>query len=272
MSTPFFGQQIAGQTGRTDQSKLRRDYLIDDGCKGLFDFGYKWGYAGQATPVAAGAPVRPFRRDGVGTTVTGTPTWTGKMINLRGTGQKILLPSADWLMTAAATNFSVGGFLKVYRTGFTPAPTSGTASADVFVACLSNGANAQFRLNTTYDTSGNLSKVYLGFNGALFDVTSVMPTDEAVHHYATEFRQITSTTWQAFFYIDGVLVYASTAQTYAGSLVVPATPVMGMGAAYTASSNCAIGRIWMWDLTVAGSKNIADLLATDLARNAGRFA
>ncbi|WP_179505659.1 MULTISPECIES: hypothetical protein [unclassified Sphingomonas] len=270
MPTPFFGQQIAGSTGRTDLPKLRRDYLIDDGCKGLFDFGRKWGYAGQASPAAAAAPIRPYRREGTPTTVIGTPTWTGGMMNLRGAGQKILLPAADWLMTAAATSFSIGGFFKIFTSGFTPLPGSGTASADVFVACQANGANAQYRLNTLYDTSGNVTKVYLGFNGSLFDVTSVTPMDNAVHHYAISFLQVSPTTWQGFFYVDGVLVYTTPAQNYSGALVVP-TSNIGLGAAYTASCNCAVGRIWLWDHSVAGVKAIAALLAADIAQNGGRF-
>ncbi len=271
MATPFFGQQIAGSSGRTDLPKLRRDFLIDDGCKAMLDFGRKWGYPAQVTPAVNNSLIRPYKRENSNTSViTGTPTWTGGMLNFRAQNQKVGVNVLEWTVAASATNFVVGGFFKLYTTGFSQVFGSGVANADIFNACNSNGALGQYRLYSTYNPSGNRVSTLFGFNGAFFDVTSVFPFDDLVHHVAIEFRQITPTAYQAFLYVDGAQVYASSVTTYTGSINTP-TGVAGVGGAYTAYPNCAVGRYWLWDLTVSGSKTVTQLIAADIAQNAGRF-
>lgn len=275
MTAPFVGQKLGGPSGRTDIDVLPRDFLIDKGCKALFDFGYQWGYPAQVTPAVNGSQVRAYPYAAANSAIAGAPTWTGKMLNFAAKGQNVSLPVADWGLAASATNFVIGGFAKIPMTGY-PSSGSGTALAGgVFGYLLSNGANAQYNLYPTYNAAtGALVAVYAALNGVQFDVTSYIPTDGAVHHYALEFRKIDSATWQAFFYVDGVLVFASSAQAYSGSIVVPAGGLCAIGSPATGvfvTALVSVGRLWLWDLTVSGSKTVTALIAADITQNSGRF-
>lgn len=268
-------EQIVGySSGRTDLSILQRDILVDPGCIGLYDFGHGWGYAAQATPIAANTPLRNYKRGGNTAIVTGTPAFAGGMMVCTTMSHLATLP-AEWKLPANATHFAFGGFMKIPKTGY-PISGSGAVAADFMGYLQTNGALIQWQLRGSYNqATGVLSNLYAGANGSQFDVLSSLPADSetAVHHYAVEFLVLTSTTFQIKFYVDGSLAATSPTYTYTGSLNQPSGGVSGIGAHYAAglACKCSFGRVWMWDLSVVGSKSITDLITADIAQNSGRF-
>jgi hypothetical protein len=245
-----------------------RDELCDPGCLGLFDLGDAWGYAAQASPIAAGTNIRSYKGKlgapvGNPAVVAGAPAWAGNMMVLSNVSQIVALP-AEWKLPATNTHFAIGGYFKIPKAGY----PSGGAGTAYFGWTAANGSIPQYNLRTLYNAAtGVATNVYLSVNGAIIDVTAAIPSDGLVHAYAFEFVVTTSTTFQAKVYVDGALAFTSAALTYSGTLAVPASgaPTLGIGAAG------AIGRIWLWDLTVTGSKTIGDLIAADIAQNTGRF-
>jgi hypothetical protein len=266
-STSGILQQIAGySSGRTDKPIIQRDALIDARCLGLYDFGRKWGYLAQASPIAAGTAIRSYKRGGNTATVAGAPAFTGGMMLLSNVAQTVPLP-AEWRLPSTNTHFAIGGYLKIPKPGY-PSGGTGTAYSAYIGWTATNGSNPQYNLRALYDAAtGVLNNVYLSMNVSVIDITAATPNDRLAYHYAFEFVVVTSTTFQAKVYVDGALVFTSVAVAYSGALIVPSsgTPTLGIGAAG------AIGRIWLWDLSATKSKTIGDLIAADIAANTSRF-
>jgi hypothetical protein len=268
---PAIIEQVGISTGRTDVGILYRDQLIDPGCISLLDFNHKWGYAAMATPVAANTNMRNYRRSGNVAIVAGTPAWSGGMLIISGAATQVAL-GTEWKLPSTCSHFAIGGFMKVPLSGFTINGT-GTTYASLFGWSQTNGSNTQYGLRALYDkATGLANNIYLSMNGVVVDIKSVIPTDGLVHHYAFEMYANTSNTFQIKVYIDGILVYTSTAQTWSGSLVVPSSSAPYIGAyGNNTDAKGAVGRLWLWDLTVAGSKTITDLIIADITQNPSRF-
>lgn len=265
-------QQIAAATGRTDLPIIYRDQLIDPGCLSLIEFGHGWGYAAQASPIAAGTVLRNYHRSGNTVAINGTPVWSGRCMVLAGVSTIGLL-GAEWLLASTVTHFAIGGFWKMPTSGYLVSGT-GTGAASLFGWAQANGANGQYGVRVNYNrATGVAQNVYLLANNSLVDVTPVWPADGAIHHFAMEMERITPTTFQIRLYVDGLLVFTSSALAWSGSLVVPGTGVPTIGAFVPTyiDTKGAIGRLWLWNLSNAGSKSIGELIAADIAQNAGRF-
>jgi hypothetical protein len=264
-------------SGRTDLPKVQRDALIDDGTLGLFDFNHGWGYAAMATPVAASAPFRNYVRGGADIANNGTAkTWTSGKVNFttRAMNNLIALPNT-WRLPTTATHFAIGFIASVAMTG--PALGSGTLNGEIFGCWGATGR--QYAMYTAYDgATGAVSAVFVTMNGIPFNVTTGFPTDGAKHHFAIEYNLLTASTWNMVLYVDGVITYTSATQTGSnGTFIDGGANVPAIGTYYVTGTNSyttalfSIGRIWLQDLSAAGSKTLAAMIAQDITANSNRF-
>lgn len=265
-------------SGRTDIPPVQRDALIDAGTIGLFDFGHGWGYPAMTSPVAAAAPFKNYVRGKADIANDGTAkTWTGGRLAFtqRLVSSAVPLP-LDWRLPTSTTHFALGFFARFPTTG--PALGSGTLDSEV-VGCWGN-AGRQYALFLKFDGSnGNFVSAHMTMNGSAFNVTAGFPTDGLSHHFAMEYTLLTPTTWNARLYVDGVLTYTSVTVTGASGLLVDGgANVPAIGTFYVTNTNSytsaifSIGRIWLQDLAVAGSKTLAAMIAQDRAAHSARFA
>ncbi|NKJ43184.1 hypothetical protein [Novosphingobium sp. SG720] len=276
MSTAVNARQYAElHTNNPAYKVLQRDKIIDEGTIGLFDFGYKWGYAARVSPVVGGTSFANFVKGGA-PAVNGplAKAWAGNQIAfpMGHASANVALPAA-WKMPAGASHFAIGFLGKVATSGY-PTGAAGTQNA-LILGCRAGG-NAQYQFYFQYDkTTGAMTRAFLGFNLQLFDITAFMPTDGLEHHFAIEFEVITASTWQARFWVDNAIKYTSPPQAWSGALNQAGAAVPAIGAYYQASTYetaaFSIGRIWLQDPTIAGAKSIAAMNAADFARNFARF-
>ncbi|GAM00574.1 hypothetical protein [Sphingomonas parapaucimobilis] len=266
----IFRRLVGYSSGRTDLPKLQRDSVVDDGTIGLFDFGHGWGYLAQVGPVAAGAQLRNYDRDGGIAVADAAIPWSGGMVKFDGLGQSITLP-AEWKLPPSTTDFAISMTGRIPRSGY---PSGGTGQKSTQILGCASGGVIQYSFLVLYDAAtGQLSGLQLGLNNEGPVVPAALfPDDAAAHHYALRWRATSATASMIEFYIDGALRFTA-AVGYAGALSQPDRPAK-LGQYWNFVPDAmrgAIGRVMLQRLDVAGSKPIGELIAADLAAGQGRF-